>query len=82
MLPIKQRRVIHADIAKELLKLGTSGVRCVNIAEHYTMACKDVEEMEIDLTAIAIDHWQEAVSKRQTLPPSTWITYQEYTSLQ
>lgn len=62
MLPIKQRRTIHAEIAQELLKLGTSGARCVTIAQHYTMACKDVEELEVDLAAIAIDHWQEAVS--------------------
>ncbi|BBN06842.1 hypothetical protein MPTK1_3g24330 [Marchantia polymorpha subsp. ruderalis] len=62
MLPIKQRRTIHAEIAQELLKLGTSGARCVTIAQHYTMACKDVEELEVDLAAIAIDHWQEAAS--------------------
>ncbi|KAL2633088.1 hypothetical protein R1flu_004567 [Riccia fluitans] len=62
MLPIKQRRTIHADVAEELLKQANSSVHCVTIAEHYTMACRDVEEMEIDLTAIAIDHWEEAAS--------------------
>lgn len=68
MLPVQQRRTIHADIAKELVKLGTSGVRCVKIAHHYTMACKDVEELEVDLAAIAIDHWEEAVIKALNFP--------------
>jgi hypothetical protein len=61
MLPFKQRRHIHAHIARELLSQGTSGMQCVSIAHHYTMACKDVEEMEIDLATIAIDHWETAV---------------------
>lgn len=61
MLPFKQRRDIHADLAKELLSQGVDGMHCVNVAHHYTMACKDVEELEIDLATTAIDHWETAV---------------------
>lgn len=60
MLPSKQRRTIHLDVAQELVNREDLETLCVSIAHHYTQACKDVEELECDITDNAVIYWERA----------------------
>ncbi|GBG71085.1 hypothetical protein CBR_g8385 [Chara braunii] len=59
MLPFKTRRLIHMDVAQSLAAKGASAM-FVSIAYHFTMACKDVEDVEDDLAENAIFYWEAA----------------------
>jgi hypothetical protein len=60
MLPSKQRRTIHLDVAQELVNREEVEALCVSIAYHYTQACKDVEDLECDITDNAVFYWDRA----------------------
>jgi tetratricopeptide (TPR) repeat protein len=60
MLPSKQRRTIHLDVAQELVNREEVEALCVSIAYHYTQACKDVEDLECDITDNAVFYWERA----------------------